>query len=585
MMDKTHKKDEIILSILEFLERNGYKQSFERLQQKINIKYPEQNNKIIENLIISNKIPELITYITNNTFITNEEKLDYIKLLKIKYYIKLVSKNCINHVEQKDSLDYLRTKITPLLNQDLKSNELLNSLTYILFIKDQFILEQYIKNFLLSYADNDFIINKICKKNITPLEQIYNNYNQTIHNANLCFDDYLVLDINYNCLPPFKPSEVWFIEISKNKNYICAGFSNANISIFKIHKENKNNKDEITITLDITFSGNEENKRDEITAINFSNDEKYILVGLSNFKLIIFDITNGQKIKEYKDIHTNKITSIIPFPNSNNNNKYIISSIDKKINILDISNITKDINNNNEINELGKFCRIRQICFSELLNYLIIVSASNTQITIYNIINKKIEFKIITSEVSQNVYINTSKTDKGKYLIYSTSTIGKQSRIILYNLTTKLIEEKFYGFFQKYMIIKCCFCGIGDKYILSGSEDYTIYIWERGYSSMPKYKFQGHFGIVNTVDMWGNDFIISGSDDKSIKIWYSKNENLSIKYEKNKENKYVQKENKIDKEFLDAMNDENSGMEVEEFYYRDEQMNEFEAEEDEEDEI
>ena len=102
---------------------------------------------------------------------------------------------------------------------------------------------------------------------------------------------------------------------------------------------------------------------------------------------------------------------------------------------------------------------------------------------------------------------------------------------------------------------------------------------------MPKYKFQGHFGIVNTVDMWGNDFIISGSDDKSIKIWYSKNENLSIKYEKNKENKYVQKENKIDKEFLDAMNDENSGMEVEEFYYRDEQMNEFEAEEDEEDEI
>ena len=135
------------------------------------------------------------------------------------------------------------------------------------------------------------------------------------------------------------------------------------------------------------------------------------------------------------------------------------------------------------------------------------------------------------------------------------------------------------------MIIKCCFFGIGDKYILSGSEDYTIYIWERGYSSMPKYKFQGHFGIVNTVDMWGNDFIISGSDDKSIKIWYSKNENLSIKYEKNKENKYVQKENKIDKEFLDAMNDENSGMEVEEFYYRDEQMNEFEAEEDEEDEI
>ena len=564
MLDQSHKKEEILLSILDYLKRNGYKQSFEKLYNKTNYKYIEQNNKKVEDLIKSDKISELITYIKNNIQIQNEEKFYYIKILKIKHYIKLVLNNCINHLEQKDSLDYLRTEITPLLNQDMTSTELINSLTYILFIKDESILKDYIQNFLLSYNDDNFIINQICKKHIIPLESMYDYYKGSLKNININFDNYSILNINDNCLTPFKSSEIWFLEISKNKNYICAGFANSNISIFNIKKENKNNKAEILIKLFITISANEQNKRDEITSINFSNDEKYILVGLSNYYLKLFDISNGKKLKEYQNIHSNKITSIIPFPNSNN--KFITGGIDKKINILDISNIN-NINSKEEYTELGNFCRIRQLCYSELLNYIIIISASNTDIIIYNLFSKKIEFKIITSNGSQNVYANISKKDKGKYLIYSSSNPKTNSKIILYDLSTKLVEEKFIGFSQKYMIIKCCFCGPEDKYILSGSEDFFIYLWERGFGDSPKYKFPGHFGIVNTIDMWGNDFIISGSDDKTIKVWYNKDENLQIKFEKNKENKCVIKENEIDKKFLEAMNDDNGNTDMDLLFF------------------
>ena len=106
------------------------------------------------------------------------------------------------------------------------------------------------------------------------------------------------------------------------------------------------------------------------------------------------------------------------------------------------------------------------------------------------------------------------------------------------------------------MIIKCNFGGNKDQFILSGSEDYTVYIWERGFSILPKYKFEGHLGIVNGAEMWNNDFIISVSDDKTVKIWYSKNDSVqSIKFIKKEKNNFVQKEIDIDTEFFNVMNE------------------------------
>ena len=540
MIDNSQKKEEILLSVLDFLERNGYKESFEKLKQKAGCNYYEKNKKIVEELINVNKINDLILFIDTNMKISNEEKLYYIKLLKIKKFIELVSNNCIKGTEQKDSLNYLRTEITPLLNQDIKNSELLNTLTHLLFIKDIKELRNNIDTFLISYEDNSFIINHICKRNIISLETLYDNYNKPAKEI-ISYENIITLTIDNNCLNPFKPNEVWFIEISKNKNYICVGFSNANISIFDIKKDK--NK-EIIIKLNLTFSGNEENKKDELTAICFSNDEKYILACISSFKILVFNIVNGEKIKELNNLHTSDITSIISMPNSNN--KFLTSSIDKKILLVDISK------NDNSFIEIGKFCRTKQVLFSEFNNYIIIISGSSNEITCYNLTLNKIEYKIITND--QTVYGNISKLDKGKYFIYNISKT--KPKIYLYNLSQKKVEETFTGHSQKIMIIKCSFGGEKDQFILSGSEDYTVYIWERGFSQLPKYKFKGHLGTVNGVEMWNYDFIISISDDKTIKIWYNKNDNVkNIKFIKSEKNNYVHKEIDIDTEFFNVMNE------------------------------
>ena len=143
---KMNKQDDILLSLLEFLDRNGYKYPFEKLVQKTGINYYKNEKKILEDLLYFGKIDELILYVRNNSKIKSEEKSLYIKLLKIRKYIELITKNCSDRIDQKDSLYYLRTEISPLLNSEgEKSKNLLTSLTILLFFKDMNLLQDYIK--------------------------------------------------------------------------------------------------------------------------------------------------------------------------------------------------------------------------------------------------------------------------------------------------------------------------------------------------------------------------------------------------------------------------------------------------------
>ena len=49
MLDKSQKKEEILLSVLDFLERNGYKESYEKLKEKTNCTYMKKMKKWSKN--------------------------------------------------------------------------------------------------------------------------------------------------------------------------------------------------------------------------------------------------------------------------------------------------------------------------------------------------------------------------------------------------------------------------------------------------------------------------------------------------------------------------------------------------------
>ena len=549
-MIKLNKNEDLLLIVLEFLDRNGYKQSFEKLQKKTGVKYQDNEVRIIEDLFNTRKIDELIFYINNSTKISSEEKLKIIKLLKIKKYIELILKNCSDRIDQKDSLYYLRTEISPLINTNNPLDKInLGYLTSLLFIKDMNFLTNYIKSNLGTYSDDSQIISILNKNKLIHLESIYDmNDKLSNNNRDIDFKKYDVITLTDLCFKPYKTAEIWFLEFSKNKKYLVLGFSNCNISLFTV-KNNQNNNS-IIINLYLTFSVNDNSKKGEITSVCFSNDEKYLLVSLSTNVIKLYNILNGEKIKEYSNLHNSLITSCIFIPNSNT--MFLSGSIDRKLLVIDI--------NSDKIPflDIGKFVRIKQILFSESLNLIIVIPYSISDIMVYDFQKNKMSFRVELNE--EIVYSNISKSDKGKYILINISK--SFPKILLYNLKNTKTEDKYYGHSQKTMIIKCAFAGNKDQYIISGSEDGCVYLWNRNIPGKNIYCFKGHFGCVNSVELVFDDVIFSGSDDKSLKIWIPKYETYyeeikkEIIYSKNENNSFKEKkQNDFEKEFFEKMNE------------------------------
>ena len=549
-MIKLNKNEDLLLIVLEFLDRNGYKQSFEKLQQKTGVNYQDNEVRIIEDLFNTRKIDELIFYINNSTKISSEEKLKIIKLLKIKKYIELILKNCSDRIDQKDSLYYLRTEISPLINTNNPLDKInLGYLTSLLFIKDMNFLTNYIKSNLGTYSDDSQIISILNKNKLIHLESIYDmNDKLSNNNRDIDFKKYDVITLTDLCFKPYKTAEIWFLEFSKNKKYLVLGFSNCNISLFTV-KNNQNNNS-IIINLYLTFSVNDNSKKGEITSVCFSNDEKYLLVSLSTNVIKLYNILNGEKIKEYSNLHNSLITSCIFIPNSNT--MFLSGSIDRKLLVIDI--------NSDKIPflDIGKFVRIKQILFSESLNLIIVIPYSISDIMVYDFQKNKMSFRVELNE--EIVYSNISKSDKGKYILINISK--SFPKILLYNLKNTKTEDKYYGHSQKTMIIKCAFAGNKDQYIISGSEDGCVYLWDRNIPGKNIYCFKGHFGCVNSVELVFDDVIFSGSDDKSLKIWIPKYETYyeeikkEIIYSKNENNSFKEKkQNDFEKEFFEKMNE------------------------------
>lgn len=93
----------------------------------------------------------------------------------------------------------------------------------------------------------------------------------------------------------------------------------------------------------------------------------------------------------------------------------------------------------------------------------------------------------------------------------------------MYDLNRKEVVQKFKGHKQQIYLIKCDFGGVNESFVVAGSEDAFIYLWnkEKGDHIAKIGGEKGHTQVVNQISWNPTDSFLfaSASDDQTIRIW------------------------------------------------------------------
>jgi len=133
-----------------------------------------------------------------------------------------------------------------------------------------------------------------------------------------------------------------------------------------------------------------------------------------------------------------------------------------------------------------------------------------------------------------------SRDDTALLVMFSSTTVpfvgvSQVQSMHLYDMRTYKLVRKMSGLAQTTYVIRACFGGVGENFLVSGSEgkwrdlcdvltdratDSLIYLWHRQSGALLA-KLSGHTGCVNCVAWSPADpqLFVSGSDDGSIRVW------------------------------------------------------------------
>jgi WD40 repeat protein len=104
----------------------------------------------------------------------------------------------------------------------------------------------------------------------------------------------------------------------------------------------------------------------------------------------------------------------------------------------------------------------------------------------------------------------------GRYALISLAN----QEIQIWDFNRKRQLQKFQGHIQTKYVLRSCFGGADQNFVMSGSEDGNIYIWHRKTNAL-FLTLPGHQKTVNAVSWSPNPdpMFASASDDGTIRIW------------------------------------------------------------------
>mmetsp|Transcript_35390 Transcript_35390/g.87958 ORF Transcript_35390/g.87958 Transcript_35390/m.87958 type:complete len:620 (-) Transcript_35390:32-1891(-) len=286
--------------------------------------------------------------------------------------------------------------------------------------------------------------------------------------------------------------EVWFVAISHNGRYIASSSKDKTVIIWECQGT--------AFTKVQHLIGHS----DASSFIAWSPDDAHIATA-SNDKTVRVWASDTAKCVRVITKHTESVASVCWLQD---NERFVSAGIDKCIYMWNLNDPTEE-------QQWMFSSRIQDVAVTSDGKKMLVVT-SEKSIKVIDLHSKRELFSLPESDPVTSVTVSSIADQVLVNISHQTPVIR------LWDLTERRIVQRYRGHYQGRFVVRSCFGGPQETYVISGSEDTQVYIWHRHFGSLLEV-LQGHAATVNCIAWPPNSpWMLTASDDQTLRVWSTK---------------------------------------------------------------
>lgn len=279
--------------------------------------------------------------------------------------------------------------------------------------------------------------------------------------------------------------EVWYLEFSHDGRYLASSSADRTVIVWDVEQG---------FAIQSVLEGH----NGGVVYLCWSPDDSLMLTSSQDYTVMIWDPYTGEHKRTISE-HTDVVGACAWLPDGD---MFVTGSPDKKLCLW-----------NTRGQKLYSWppVRVMNMAVTPDGSQLIVICNDN----IMHFFDLGTYAKICEMKVDKTL-TSISVSKDSRYALVNV----KPEEVHLWDLEAYRIVRKYVGQLQREFVIRSCFGGPHENYVLSGSQDNHIYIWKRDSSELIE-TLPGHQGTVNCVKWSPSEVAMfaSAGDDKTVRIW------------------------------------------------------------------